>query len=133
MKKQSALSKKAYGGYASAAVRNLKKSGLTGEVLQTAIDAILGHKKFNIVKLPRKVYTNICQSLSDHKRIVVINKGPKKFTVFALDAYLNLKSSSSLNAHKHKPWNHAAKAKNQAAESSVATVVDVDHKKFVAV
>lgn len=117
--------KKAHGAYVATAVRSLRRSGLSGQVLQTAIDAISGHSKIEIIKLPRKVSKSICEQLSTHTRVVVVNKGPKRFKVYSLDGYLASQAHSSRLAKKNKPWTYATRNNSEKVElKSVVHVQD---------
>lgn len=123
MKTNKKFPKKAYGAYVSAAIRKLKKSSLSGESLRTAVEALLGHVKNDIVKLPRKVSKSICFILSKHDRVVIVNKGPGRFKVYSMEGYLSMKSTSSLTAQKHKPWEAVRKLKNEVMEISERVAV----------
>ena len=114
MKTSEKQPKKARGAYVAIAVKNLKKSGLTGQALEMAVNAVRGFKTSDIVKLPRKVSKTICEQLSKYKRVVVVNKSPKRFKVFSLEGYLSTQSASSKFAYKNKPWMHAASKRANA-------------------
>lgn len=123
MKTQVKNVNKVRGAYVSAAVRNLKKSGLTGEVLQLAINAVTSNNQTKKpVKLPRKVSKAIVEALSKHTRVVVVNKGPKRFKVYALESYLSMKRTSSNTATVNKPWEYASK---KSAENLIKEVSGV--------
>lgn len=107
---------KVRGAYASAAVRNLKSSGLTGETLRIAIDAVTGQKKTAIIKLPRKVSKSITQMLSKYKRVVVVNKTLKRFKVYSFEGYISMKAATSKNATANKLWEYSSKAKKTTSE-----------------
>lgn len=107
--------RKSFGPYVAMSIRNLKKSGLSGATLDTAIEAIRGQTKARTMRLPRKVSAIICSQLEKYQRIVVVNKSPKMFKVYSLDGYISSKAASKLTANKHKPWEYAKKSRSESA------------------
>lgn len=110
----------AYGAYVSAMTKNLKRSGLTGTALETALNAIRGVKKSGApLKIPRKVIKNLSATLVNSGRAVVVFNAPNRFKVFSLDGHQKM----TANMKKHKPWlksRHVVAANAARAEAIAA-------------
>lgn len=104
--------KKAHGAYVATAVKQLRRSGLNGDALEIAINALTVGNKRASIRIPREVSRTICDRLANTDRIVIVNKSPKKWKVFSLEAYLSMSDAGVKIAKHHKPWEHAAKKRN---------------------
>lgn len=121
MKMKQKFPKKAHGAYIASAVKSLRRSGLSGDVLKTAIDAVCHRNNVKKIRLPRQVAAAIVKRLAVSDRVVIVNKGPKRFKVFTLEAYLSMKDTSSVTATTHKPWEHSAKKRAADVISEAVT------------
>lgn len=109
------MPKRAHGAYVATAVRSLRASGLTGKSLEIAIGALTKQKTTTVVKLPRKVYRTVCDSLSKYERIVVVNKGGKSFKIYSFEGYMSTKKHGVRIANENRPWEFAAKKRSEDA------------------
>lgn len=104
------------GAYASAMVKRLKKSGLKGNDLATAIAAIKGDLVTEVKTLPRRIVKRIGQELAASRRAVVVLGTGGGIKVYSLDGYLR----SQASAHKNRPWEHKNASVERKAEAAAA-------------